>query len=88
LQTKLRKVIAADRHSWGFDLELECGHGRFYFTHAQDPPRSAGCYDCAYPKPDGRDPDADAPLSSENRDKATTGSANSDEESAVQKGTE
>lgn len=88
MHTKLRKVIVADRHSWGFELELECGHCRFYFTRDQDPPRSAGCYDCAYPKPDAREFDADAPPSSEIRDATADARAIADEDTAAQKGTE
>jgi hypothetical protein len=47
----MRKVVWATRHSWGFELELACGHDRFFFTQQEEPPRVAGCYDCAYPKP-------------------------------------
>jgi hypothetical protein len=88
LRAKLRRVITASRHSWGFELELECGHDRFYFTHDQEPPRSAGCYDCAYPKPAAGSTDPDAPPSSETRDATGGPRKNSDEDPAAHKGTE
>ena len=50
----MTKVVEADRHSWGFDLDLECGHYQFHFTTSVKPPELASCLDCQ--ESDGNEP--------------------------------
>jgi hypothetical protein len=52
----MRKVTGVDRHSWGFELELECGHPAFHFTAEEKPPAAARCDDCANPNLAGQGP--------------------------------
>ena len=46
----MQTVLSSTRCAWGFELDLECGHRRFYFTHDDSPPPLAGCYECSYPR--------------------------------------